>query len=87
MKTNVKLTRVVIIAIVGLVLVLSATFFYINNDLNISKMKKVGNVVSKLEPTDLAEAGVDVSELQEEASLDAVFNVEEPVDNFDDLVI
>lgn len=77
-----KVKKAITLTIIGIALVLSAIFLYINNDLVISKAKKRGTTgitvaVSKIDPTGK----------QDEASLDAVFGGEEPADNFDDIVM
>ena len=82
--------KIAILIIVGIVLVLSAAFLYINNDLSVSKARKVVNDSNKVETIDTAGSGqrdksTDIT--SEEASLDTVFGVEEPTDNFDDIVI
>ena len=81
--------KIAILIIVGIVLVLSAAFLYINNDLSVSKARKVVNDSNKVETIDTAGSGqrdksTDIT--SEEASLDTVFGVEEPTDNFDDIV-
>lgn len=89
MKTNTKLKKIIILTIVGLVLVLSATFFYINNDLVISKARKVANQA----PTEISKNGSVTTGQNsgagttDEAGLDTVFGVEEVADNFDDIVM
>lgn len=82
MKINIKLKNIVILSIVGLCLVLSATFFYINNDLVISKVRKVATPNSVV--TEEGDKGAGTTD---EASLDAVFDVDESADNFDDIVM
>lgn len=74
-----KVKKTIIFIIVGIVLVLSAIFLYINNDLSISRTKKevTTGVVSKNDPTGKLD----------EANLDTVFSEEESADNFDDIVM
>jgi len=89
MKMTKKLKKIIILTIVGLVLVLSAAFFYINNDLVISRVRKATDQVStginKNGSIPIGEnSGVGTTD---EASLDAVFGVDESADNFDDIVM
>lgn len=81
--------KIAILIIVGIALVLSAAFLYINNDLSVNKVRKVANDSNKVETTDTASSGQQdksTDTTSEEASLDTVFGVEEPTDNFDDIV-
>ena len=81
--------KIAILIIIGVVLVLSAVFLYINNDLSVSKARKVVNNSSKVETINTASSGQQdksTDTTSEEASLDTVFGVEEPTDNFDDIV-
>ncbi len=90
-----KIKRGVLFAVGGIALVLFAAFIYINNDLGPSSVRQTieREVVSKLPPVpgvpvrdqvDLDSS--DVVKPESDSELDAVFNVDEPEDNFDDLV-
>lgn len=92
-----KITKGVLFAVGGVVLVLFAVFIYINNDLGSGQfVKRVQQeVVGKLPVVPVKEddngAGskvdqTDVTQTQSDAQLDAVFEKDEVVDNFDDLV-
>lgn len=94
-----KITKGVLFAVGGVSLVLFAAFIYVNNDLMPSsvKQKVQTEYLGKLPiiPGVPSEKGVDsrssdAANVQSDANLDSdldsSFNVEEPVDNFDDLV-
>lgn len=95
-----KITKGVLFATGGIGLVLFAVFIYINNDLGSSSFVKsvekevVGNLPgyqvtgdgSVQDDSVIMLNETDVSQPQSDAQLDAVFDFEEPVDNFDDLV-
>jgi len=90
-----KITKGVLFAIGGIALVLFAAFIYINNDLGPSAIRQTieREVISKLPvvPGTPSENQVDlessdVAKPESDANLDAVFNADELVDNFDDLV-
>ena len=90
-----KVTKGVLFAIGGIALVLFAAFIYINNDLGPSAIRQTveREVISKLSvvpgvPTEnqVDLTGSDVTKTESDSDLDAVFNADEPADNFDDLV-
>lgn len=90
-----KIKKGVLFAVGGIALVLFAAFIYINNDLGPSAIRQTieREVISKLpvvpgtpyeKQIDLEDS--DVAKPESDADLDAVFNADEPADNFDDLV-
>jgi hypothetical protein len=92
-----KITRGVLFAFCGLALALFAAFIYINNDLGSANLARTfekefigklpvvpGNGDELVEEIKVDESDVTVSE--SDAELDAVFDTDEMVDNFDDLV-
>ena len=96
-----KIKKGVLFAVGGMALVLFATFIYINNDLGPSAIRQTieREVISKLPvlpgtaydegKINLGEVKLensDVAKPESDADLDAVFNADEPADNFDDLV-
>lgn len=91
-----KIAKGVLFAIGGMALVLFTAFIYINNDLDLSSLKKTVDreVVSKLpvvpgktsETTPVKVDESDVTVAGNDAQLDAVFTQDEPADNFDNLV-
>jgi len=90
-----KITKGVLFAIGGIALVLFAAFIYINNDLGPSAIRQTieREVISKLPvvPGTPSENQVDLessddAKPESDSNLDAVFNADEPADNFDDLV-
>lgn len=96
-----KITKVALLAISGIVLVLFAVFVYVNNDLGSDQFSKIfkKNTVTKL-PTNSSDGELNTydnvnreqvsdsntNQPQSDTEVDAIFEVEEPVDNFDDLV-
>ena len=90
-----KVTKGVLFALGGIALVLFAAFIYINNDLGPSAIRQAleKEVISKLPvvPGTPSEKQSDiensnVTKTEPDSDLDAVFNADEPADNFDDLV-
>lgn len=90
-----KIKKGVLFAVGGMALVLFAAFIYINNDLGPSAIRQTieREVISKLPavpgvPTEnqAGLTGSDIAKPESDADLDAVFNADEPADNFDDLV-
>jgi hypothetical protein len=83
-----KTTKTVVLSVVGIALVLFAAFIYINNDLNTGKVRPVAEKesVSTLPVVPGKTAKSDVTAADSDKELDSVFNQNEVVDNFDDLV-
>jgi hypothetical protein len=80
MKGNVKRNAILIIS--AILLALIATFFYINNDLNVSLNKE-----KFAEKTTVPEQTEVVTEAREDSDLDTIFDEEDPTDNFDDIIM
>lgn len=92
-----KVTKGVLFALGGIALVLFAAFIYINNDLGPSAIRQTieREVISKLpvvpgvpseNQVDLEDSDSYVTKSDSDSDIDAVFNEDEPEDNFDDLV-
>ena len=76
-----KITKSVLFILSAIVLVLTAVFFYINNDLSVSGLKKA---ITGAAPSQAVEEG---RNNKEEADLDTILNEEDSEDNFDDVVM
>jgi hypothetical protein len=87
--------KVVILIIIGILFISSAAYLYFNNDLFVANLISNGGGRSNIEVTKSetlpsepeGNVSLTTTEVQDEATLDTVFGVEEPADNFDDIVM